>query len=55
MDRIEIASLEHAGRAAMAWVPEIADHRSPYAALVAATLPAAGILAVAATLLLAVL
>ena len=55
MDRTEIATLEHAGRAAMAWVPEIAHRRNPYSTLVAATLPAAGILAVAATLLLAVL
>lgn len=55
MDRTEIANLEHAGRAAMAWIPEGADSRTRYSALLAAVLPAAGIIAVAATLLLAVL
>lgn len=55
MNRTEIANLENASRAAMAWIPEGSDGRTHYRALVAAILPAAGILAVAATLLLAVL
>lgn len=55
MNRTEIANLEHAGRAAMAWIPEGIDGRTHYRSLMAAIVPAAGILAVAATLLLAVL
>lgn len=55
MDRTEIANLEVAGRAAMAWIPDGADRRTNYWGLVAAIVPAAGIIAVAATLLLAVL
>lgn len=55
MNRIEIANLEPAGRAAMAWAPQGIDGRIHYRSLLTAIVPAAGILAVAATLLLAVL
>jgi len=55
MTRSEIASIENAGRAAFGWSPEGYDGRVHYAAVVAALVPAVGILAVAATLLLAIL
>lgn len=57
MDRTEIANLEDAGRAAMAWLPEGQDDRVArrQALLLTAGLPAAGIIALAAILLLAVL
>jgi hypothetical protein len=55
MDQTEIANLENASRAAMAWIPEGNDGRTRYRRLLAAILTAASILAVAATLLLAVL
>jgi hypothetical protein len=55
MDRTDIANLEDAGRAAMAWIPDGTDRRTHHWGLVAAIIPAAGIIAVAATLLLAVL
>jgi hypothetical protein len=55
MNRTEIANLEHASRAAMAWIPEGPQGQNPYWSLLAAMVPAAGIIAVAATLLLAVL
>lgn len=55
MNRAEIANLEHASRAAMAWIPEGADDNSHSRSLIAAVVPAIGILAVAAMLLLAVL
>lgn len=54
MNRTEIANLEQAGRAAMAWFPEQAEGRTHHRG-VAAAMPAAGFLAVAAMLLLAVL
>jgi len=55
MTQIEIAKLEHAGRSAMAWVPEGYDGRTHYDALLGAAVPALAILAVAATLLFSVL
>ena len=55
MSPIEIANLEHASRAATAWSPEGYDGRTHYAEVVRALVPAIGILAVAATLLLAIL
>ena len=55
MTQIEIANLEHAGRAAMAWVPEGYDGKTHYDALFGAALPAVAILAAAAALLFAVL
>jgi len=51
MTQIEIANLEHAGRAAMAWVPEGYDGKTHYGALLAALLPALAIVVVAAALL----
>ena len=51
MTTIDIANLEHAGRAAMAWTPEGYDGRAHYGAVLAAMLPALGILGVAAGLL----
>jgi len=55
MTQLEIANLEHAARSAVAWIPEGYDGRTHYGAVLAAIVPAAGILAVAATLLLSVL
>lgn len=55
MNATETSKLETAGRAAMAWIPEGVDGRPHYKTLLAAAVPAVGILAVAATLLLAVL
>ncbi len=55
MTQIEIANLEHAGRSAMAWVPEGYDGKTHYDALLGAALPALAILAAAAALLFAVL
>ncbi|MDC9825426.1 hypothetical protein PRN20_16975 [Devosia sp. ZB163] len=55
MNTYEIAKLEHASRAAFAWVPEGYDGRTHYGAVLTAVVPAIGILAVAATLLLSVL
>lgn len=54
MTQIDIANLEHAGRSAMAWSPEGYDGRTHYGAVLGAMLPAIGILAVAATLLFAI-
>ena len=51
MTHMEITSLEHAGRAAMAWSPEGYDGQVHYGALLGAILPAIGILAVAAAFL----
>ena len=48
--QIEIANLEHAGRSAMAWVPEGYDGKTHYGLLAAATIPALAILAVAVAL-----
>lgn len=51
----EIATLEHAGRSALAWTPEGYDGRTHYGTVLAALVPAIGILTVAVTLLLAIL
>ncbi len=53
MTRMDIDTLEHAGRIAMAWSPEGYDGRIHFGAVLGAILPAIGILAVAATFLLA--
>ena len=53
MSQSEITSLEHAGRSAMAWVPEDLEGKTHYGAVLGALLPAAAILFVAAALLLA--
>ena len=55
MTQIEIANLEHASRSAFAWSPEGYDGRTHYAEVLTALVPAVGILAAAATLLLAIL
>jgi hypothetical protein len=55
MTRAEIATLENAGRAAVAWAPESYDGDIHFDYVLKAIAPAIGILAVAATLLLAVL
>ena len=55
MTRSEIANLEDAARSAVAWIPEGYDGRTHYGAVLAAMVPAVGILAVAATLLLSIL
>lgn len=55
MTQIEIANLEHAGRSAMAWVPEGYDGKTHYDALLGAMVPAVAILAAAAALLFAIL
>lgn len=55
MTRLEIANLEHAPRSAVAWIPEGYDGGTHYGAVLAAIVPAVGILAVAATLLLSIL
>jgi len=53
MTRMDIDTLEHAGRVAMAWSPEGYDGRIHFGALLTAIIPAIGILAVATTFLLA--
>ncbi len=55
MSLIEIANLEHASRSTTVWAPEGYDGRTHYADVLRAVVPALGILAVAATLLLAIL
>ena len=55
MTRLELANLEHAAHSATAWMPEGYDGRVHYSAVLAAIVPAVGILAVAATLLLSIL
>lgn len=55
MTHAEIRSLENAGRAAIAWAPESYDGQVHFDYVLKAIAPAIGILAVAATLLLAVL
>jgi hypothetical protein len=55
MTQTEIANLEHAGRSAFAWTPEGYDGKTHYTEVFAALVPAVGILAVAGTLLLAIL
>lgn len=54
MTRLEIANLEHATRPAAVWMPEGFDGRTHYGAVLAALLPAAGIIAVAVTFLLSI-
>jgi len=51
MTQMEINSLEHASRAAMAWSPEGYDGRVHVGALLGAIVPAISILAAAATFL----
>ncbi len=51
MTQMEINTLEHASRSAMAWSPEGYDGRVHLGALVGALVPALGILAVAAAFL----
>jgi hypothetical protein len=55
MTQAAISTLEHAGRTAMAWIPESYDGETHYGYVLKALTPAIGILAVAATLLFAVL
>ncbi|MGV3490312.1 MAG: hypothetical protein ACO1OG_03235 [Devosia sp.] len=55
MTNHEIATLEHAGRSALAWTPESYDGRTHYGSVLAAIIPAVGILVVAASLLFSVL
>ncbi len=54
MTNREIDTLENASRSAFAWVPESYDGRTHYSAVLTAILPAAGILAVTATLLFSI-
>lgn len=51
MTQVEIDALEHAGRTAMAWSPEGYDGRIHLGAVLAAMMPAIGILAAAAAVL----
>jgi len=51
MTMMEINALEHAGRSALAWSPEGYDGRVHLGAVIAAMLPAVGILAAAAAIL----
>ncbi len=51
MTQIEIANLEHASRTSFGWSPVGYDGKTHYGAVIAATLPAVGIIAVAVTLL----
>ena len=51
----EIASLEHASRSALAWVPDAPDEHRGVGSLIAAAVPAIGIIAASAALLLVVL
>jgi hypothetical protein len=51
----EIANLEHASRSALAWIPDVADERRKMSSLIAAAVPAVGIIAASAALLLVVL
>lgn len=55
MNQTEIASLEHASRAAFAFIPQGYDGRTHFGVVLAALVPALGILAVATTLLLTIL
>lgn len=52
MTLTEIARLEHAGRVALGWAPERDDGPARFAPVLAAVGSAAGILAVAASILL---
>ena len=51
MTQMEIDTLEHASRMAMAWSPEGYDGKVHFGALLGAILPAIGILAAAAAFL----
>ena len=51
MTQIEIANLEHASRTSFGWSPVGYDGRTHYGAVLAAALPAVGILVVAVSLL----
>jgi hypothetical protein len=51
MTQTEITALEHAGRTAMAWSPEGYDGQVHLGAVLAAIVPAIGILAAAAAFL----
>ena len=53
MNRIDIATLEHASRSVMAYVPD--DRPAALARLMAAAVPALGILAACAIMLFAIL
>ena len=53
MDHSRITALEYASRAAMAYVPD--DEPQRYSKLMTATLPAIGIIAACAVMLIAVL
>lgn len=55
MTRARIATLEQPTRSAFGWTLEGYDGRVHYGAVLAALVPAIGILAVAATLLLAII
>lgn len=55
MHHNEIANLENASRAALAWVPEGYHGSNNFGVLFAAIVPAVSILAVAATLLLSII
>jgi hypothetical protein len=55
MTRVDINMLEQAGRTATAWIPEGYDGETHYSYVLKAMTPAIGILAIAATLLFAVL
>lgn len=51
MTQMEIDTLEHASRAALAWSPEGYDGRIHFGAVLGAMTPAIGILAVATAIL----
>ncbi|MEQ1771701.1 MAG: hypothetical protein ABL879_17875 [Devosia sp.] len=53
MTQLDIHTLEHSARTAMAWSPEGFDGQVHYRAVLGALVPAIGILALAATFLLA--
>ena len=54
MNSKEIANLEYASREALAWVPEGYHGTNNYGVLLAAIVPAVGILSAAAMLLLSI-
>ena len=54
MSRVDIANLEHASRSAMAYMPDF-DREGRIARVMTATVPAIGILAACALVLVAVL
>jgi hypothetical protein len=53
MNRIDIATLEHASRSAMAYMPD--DRPAQFAKLITAAVPALGILAACALMLATIL